>query len=142
MRTLLFFAFLALLTSCKQQNTQNAEPALVTETNVSAPRDTISEQTFLEWTHNWDSLGRAFTDTLLVEYFDMPLVDLAQTLGESPAEARFFHGLEDLGGGNYKAHIVLAGIDANGIVVGNYFDISQPCPPICKPPRPPKPPKN
>ena len=119
MRTLLFFTFFVLFMSCKQETSQTTEPA--TEAAVTVSQDTISPQTFLEWTSAWDSLGKAFSDTSLVQYF------------EDPSKARFYNGLEDKGNGHYEAHLVLTAVGRDGMDIGQYFDITQPCPPICKP---------
>lgn len=130
MRVLLFFGTLFLLIACKQESPQTSteEP----KNSVSVLQDTISEATFIEWTTNWDSLGGAFSDTLLVKYFDMPIIDLEETIGENPAEARYYMGLENLGGGHYEAHLILTGINSLGNVIGSYFDVTKPCPPLCK----------
>ena len=131
MRTLLFITFLILFLCCKQETAQTTEPA--TEAAVTVSKDTISPQTFQDWTTTWDSLGKAFSDTSLVQYFDMPVIDLKETLGEEPSKARFYNGLEDKGNGHYEAHLILTAVGRDGMDKGQYFDITQPCPPICKP---------
>jgi len=131
MRSLIFFICVFGMASCKQEATPTTDPAPVSV--ATGNQDTISQQTFLNWTTTWDSLGKAFTDTLLVQYFDMPVIDLKETLGENPSKARFYNGLEDKGKGHYEAHLILTAVGEDGKDKGQYFDITQPCPPICKP---------
>lgn len=130
MKVLLFLSFLVFVVSCKPE-VQPPVAEEVTPEATLAPKDTISPQTFLDWTNSWKVNGKGYIDTSLTLYHTMPVIDLEETIGETPVSARFYNGLEDLGGGHYKAHLILAGIDASGGVIGNYFDISNPCPADC-----------
>lgn len=132
MKNLMMILWAAILISCNQEKT----PSLTSTTSepaVNNYQDTISEQTFLAWTSNWSSFGLAYCDTAMVKYYDMPVIDLAEVLGEQPAGARFYNGLEDLGNQKYIAHLILAATDQDGKDKGPYFDITQPCPPLCGP---------
>lgn len=132
MRILLVFGLLSLLIACNEsQKPSNGDMAEKSKT--STPVDTISEETFLLWTGLWDSLGVAFTDTLLVRYYDMPIIDLLETIGEAPAGSRFYHGLKPLGNDKYEAHLILTATNASGQDFGLYYDITSPCPPLCRP---------
>lgn len=134
MRILILFIFFTMVMACKESQPVETEAEVAAEVEtetVSASSDTISRATFAEWKNNWDSLGRRFTDTLLIKYYDMPVIDLEQTLGENPAGARFYHGLKSLGNRKYEAHLVLTATNQRGEDVGSYFDVTKPCPPSC-----------
>ena len=135
MKTFAFFFLLIFLIACKQEapvaEVVADEPKTEDANTVATSQDTISKQTFLTWTTAWKTNGKAYTDTLLTLYYDMPIIDLEEVVGELPAKARFYHGLEDLGGGHYEAHLILVGVDASGSEVGQYFDVTKPCPPSC-----------
>lgn len=129
MKVLPILLVFLLFFSCNQENVR---PTLANQKEPKpTPVDTISNETFQQWTGLWDTLGKGFTDTLLVKYFDLPIIDLAEVLGETPAKSRFFNGLEDLGGGHYEPHLIVAGVDSVGQIVGPYFDVSSPCPYQC-----------
>lgn len=130
MKVLFILSAFVFFISCKQE----MQSPVVEETKPevsSTPRDTITKDTFLSWTNQWKMNGKGFTDTLLVRYYDMPVIDLVEVIGEAPAKARFFHGLENLGGGHYEPHLIVAGVDASGNVIEPYLDITKPCPTQC-----------
>jgi hypothetical protein len=131
MRIFILLIFTGLLFACKTETSNVAETAPQTNETLTVNQDTISEATFLAWTTNWQNHGRLFTDTSLVKYYSMPLIDLSETLNENPASARFYHGLDSLGNGAWEAKLILTGVDANGNNSGQYFDLSRPCPRHC-----------
>jgi hypothetical protein len=131
----------ATLISCSGEKKEMA-PEAVQEVVKSAVspilklEDTISTEKFNKWVAEWAKDGKKFSDTSLIQYFDLPLVDLQQVLGENAVSSRFFLGLEKKakdgkGKDNYEPHLLLAGVDAEGKVIDIYYDVSSPCPPIC-----------
>ena len=137
MKNLLFFVVLSVLFVLQACNNapKNTEETLVVEekTNTTNPIDTntISYATFQQWTALWDSLGTNYSDTALVKYYNFPIIDMAEFLGQSATKAYFYQGLQPLGSGKYMAHIILTGTNAKGDNIGKYYDVSRPCPPVC-----------
>ena len=55
---------------------------------------TVSQAQFDMWTAAWDSMGSNYSDTALVKYYTMPVVDLAAVLGREATIVRFYQGLK------------------------------------------------
>ena len=103
------------------------------------PDDVISASTFTTWVSNWNINGRGYTDTLLTEYFTLPLVDITEFSrykDSSVVAARFYLGLE-MTATDTMPHIMLVGVDSSGdplIDATNeqyIYDVSKPCPKMC-----------
>jgi hypothetical protein len=122
-----------LATSCNNAPKNSpAESTKESKTTVSpTDQDTISQATFIQWTTLWDSLGKAYSDTSLVKYYQFPIVDMAEFLGTSATKAYFYQGLEQKAPGKYEAHLILTGKDKDGNSIGKYYDVTVPCPPVC-----------
>lgn len=148
--TLIFsFALISIFTSCKEATENKAKPTTVIDddtTKQADPRDidTISCETFNDWTKRWRRKGQQFTaDNNVINYYDLPIEDLKEVIKEMPAGSRFFLGLDSsqTGGGKgvitYTPHLVVVGTDSNGEVLydpangQNIYDVSRPCPPYC-----------
>lgn len=123
------------LVSCNNapQNAAAETPTLVKTTVSPTNQDTISQATFTQWTTLWDSLGKKYSDTSLVKYYKFPMIDMAEFLGTNATNAFFYQGLEPLGPGKYRAHLILTGTDRNGNSILKFYDVSTPCPPNCGP---------
>lgn len=141
---------LAFLFVCCSSSTEDTSTETITEkatsvvetlTNVTAYqttlKDTISVKTFNLWKKTWKDSSRHWLDTTSLEYFDMPLVDLSETLGEKGvANARFYMGLE-VNGKGYLPKLMLVGADSTGKSMmnpkkGQYiYDLTKACPPFC-----------
>lgn len=106
------------------------KPAVTSEPGIDA--DTITQAQFEQWTSAWDSLGVNYSDTALVAYYTMPVVDLAALLGERAKGVRFYQGLEPLSPGHWVAHLIAVGLDEKKVIIPKYYDYSNPCPPICE----------
>ena len=124
------------LFACQQPATADANPDKKANpyARVLNPKDTISLKKFQDWTQNWAKLGGTWASQNELTYFQMPLIDLTETLGEQPAFARFYMGL-DTTTRPYTPHLLLVGendkkqpmIDPRA---GNYvYDVTNPCPP-------------
>ena len=99
---------------------------------VTLDADTISQAQFDMWTAAWDSMGSNYSDTALVKYYTMPVVDLAAVLGERATGVRFYQGLEVIAPGQLKAHLIAVGLDESKTIIPKYYDYSNPCPPYCQ----------
>ncbi|MBK7788133.1 MAG: hypothetical protein IPN73_17795 [Saprospiraceae bacterium] len=111
---------------------ENQTPKPDIKSNVGLDADTISQAQFNAWTAAWDSLGSNYSDTALVKYYTMPIVDLAAVLGERASGVRFYQGLEEVSPGHWMAHLVAVGLDEKKAIIPKYYDYSNPCPPICE----------
>ncbi len=111
---------------------QPPKPKEEVDTEIKIDADTISQETFDQWTAAWDSLGANYSDTLLVRYYNMRLVNLVAVLGEKAEGVRFYQGLEEVSPGNWIAHLIAVGTDANRQIIPKYFDYTTPCPPSCE----------
>lgn len=125
-------AFLA-FSSPSSNNTKTDNFDLEEQTTVT---DTISINTFRQWTHNWKLYGKNYTQILLTEYFTMPKNNFVQILATNPASIRGHMGL-DTTTNPYTAHLIVVGVDANGqdmVDYNNglyYYDFSDACPINC-----------
>jgi len=99
---------------------------------VTLDADTISQAQFDMWTAAWEAMGANYSDTALVKYYTMPVVDLAAVLGERATGVRFYQGLEELAPGQLKAHLIAVGLDEKKAIIPKYYDYTNPCPPICQ----------
>jgi Tfp pilus assembly protein PilX len=138
----LFFCVLCtflFLISCGETKKPEAVEEAVSEVKAdttNSAQDTISLAKFNKWTNAWVQGGQAYTATTLTRYYTMPVIDLAEVLGETPAAARFYQGLDTSVTPNVP-HLLLVGVDANGndmldYSAGQYvYDVSHPCPPKC-----------
>ncbi len=139
---LLGLVILTLLSSCKQISSGKTEKEKTeNETHMEkvmtlAATDTISVAKFNSWVGAWISNGREYTDSVLLRYFTMPLVDLTQVLGETPSSSRFYFGL-DTTGSSPVPHLLLVGVDSLGkdMIDPNknqfIYDVTRPCPAFC-----------
>lgn len=119
------------LASCSPAS-DNQIPKPDIKSNVGLDADTISQAQFDAWTVAWDSLGSNYSDTALVKYYTMPIVDLAAVLGSKASGVRFYQGLEPLSAGHWVAHLIAVGLDQDKAIIPKYYDYSNPCPPICE----------
>ena len=103
------------------------------------PDDVITPSTFTTWVTNWNVNGRGYTDTVLTEYFTMPLIDITEFtryLDTSVVAARFYMGLE-MTATDTMPHIMLVGVDSDGNPLiddanNQYiYDVTKPCPTLC-----------
>lgn len=128
----LCFIFIISISSCKEKPKEAAETMVAEAASPAVVVDTISLAQFNAWTNRWLRKGEAYTDTSLVRFFDMPVIDLSDVLTQNPASARFYMGLDSLGTNAYLPHIVLVGTDASGQNnLSRIYDMSRPCPPRC-----------
>ena len=114
-----------------------AEVEKVEDSPKVTVQDTISLKNFNTWTADWKSSGVSFTNTTLLEYFTMDLVDLSEVLNDpQAAEARFYLGLDKSKTPN-EPHLILVAVDSNGKNLLDYsagyyaYDMTRPCPPAC-----------
>lgn len=127
---------LSIFYSCDNATKKVNEESKQESVAVTSTTDTISLATFESWRGAWESNGQAFTETTLIKYFTMPLVDLTEVIGEAPSESRFYLGLDTTKTPN-EPHLLLVGVDANGndmldYAAGQYvYDVTAPCPPKC-----------
>ncbi len=125
------FTGIFLFNACTNKNNVASTTSEQNDSKVAIQTDTISPEQFRLWTNNWDSLGRYYSDTSLVKYYKMPILDLKEVLAENAASALYYQGLEPLGNNKYQAHLILCGVDSKGMIINRYFDVSLPCPPTC-----------
>lgn len=111
---------------------ENQIPKPDIKSNVGLDADTISQAQFDAWTAAWDSLGSNYSDTALVKYYTMPIVDLAAVLGSKASGVRFYQGLESLSAGHWTAHLIAVGLDQDKAIIPKYYDYTSPCPPQCQ----------
>lgn len=111
---------------------EESKPKTEITSNVGVDADTISQAQFDAWTMAWDSLGSNYSDTALVMYYNMPIVDLAAVLGERAKGVRFYQGLEEVSPGHWMAHLIAVGLDEKKAIIPQYYDYSTPCPPSCQ----------
>ncbi len=111
---------------------ENQIPKPDIKSNVGLDADTISQAQFDAWTAAWDSLGSNYSDTALVKYYTMPIVDLAAVLGSKASGVRFYQGLEPLSAGHWVAHLIAVGLDQDKAIIPKYYDYTSPCPPQCQ----------
>ncbi len=138
----LFFSalctFLFLIACGETKKPEVVEEAVseVKADTTNSAQDTISLAKFNTWTNAWVQGGQAYTATTLTRYYTMPVIDLAEVLGETPAAARFYQGLDTSVTPNVP-HLLLVGVDASGndmldYSAGQYvYDVTHPCPPKC-----------
>lgn len=111
------------------------------ETNLTTPLsevDTISLATYNSWVEGWKVKGQGFTDTMLLEYFTMPIIDLQEFATHDNAEARFVLGM-DTTLYPIEAHLMLVGVDSLGQTIlpstrtpnAKIYDFTKPCPKYC-----------
>lgn len=124
------------LFACDSTATADTSKKVDSSQRVLQPKDTISLKKFQDWTKNWETMGGEWASQNELRYFQMPLIDLTETLGEKPAFARFYMAL-DTTTRPYTPHLLLVGendkrqpmIDPRA---GNYvYDVTMPCPPGC-----------
>ena len=111
---------------------ENQIPKPDIKSNVGLDADTISQAQFDAWTAAWDSLGSNYSDTALVKYYTMPIVDLAAVLGSKASGVRFYQGLEPLSAGHWVAHLIAVGLYQDKAIIPKYYDYTSPCPPQCQ----------
>ena len=130
------FVFLTLF-ACLSKPTEKTDTSKTISHRVLAVQDTISLQKFDLWKNNWAAHGQQWSCDNRLDYFQMPLIDLAQTLGEQPIAGRYYMGL-DMSTKPYTPHILLVGVNEQQLPMidyrqGNYvYDVSRPCPPDCE----------
>ncbi len=130
------FLFLIACGETKKPEVVEEAVAEVKADTTNSTQDTISLAKFNTWTNAWVQGGQAYTATTLTRYYTMPVIDLSEVLGETPAAARFYQGL-DVSVTPNVPHLLLVGVDANGndmldYSAGQYvYDVSRPCPPKC-----------
>lgn len=146
MKCLIIFLCLSctiLFVACTEKPATTPETVtevMVTETPRPAnlykptPKDTISKATFDLWVKNWEKgLGKNPV-TKTIKYFNMPIIDYSELLGELPTSSRLYLGIDESVVPNMP-HIMLVGVDSLGNNMtsqsGKIYDISQPCPPAC-----------
>ncbi len=99
--------------------------------------DTIDLATYNSWVEGWKVKGQGFTDTMLLEYFTMPMVDLREYARHPSAAARLVLGM-DTTVYPMEAHIMLLSTDLNKEPIlpplANIYDLTTPCPKTCYPP--------
>ena len=76
-------------------------------------------------------MGSNYSDTALVKYYTMPVVDLAAVLGEG-YRCAILSGLGSDCSGQLKAHLIAVGLDESKTIIPKYYDYSNPCPPYCQ----------
>ncbi len=131
---LVLFLFVTFYACNNAPKSSVEEVSAATKSTVSPTfQDTISQATFTQWTQLWDSLGSNYSDTSLVKFYKLPIIDMSEFLTLNAKTALFYQGLESLGAGKYEAHLVLTGLDSRGNNIGKYFDVTQPCPRFCGP---------
>ncbi|MBP6398990.1 MAG: hypothetical protein KA340_13990 [Saprospiraceae bacterium] len=111
---------------------EDSKPKTEIKSNLGIDADTISQAQFDAWTAAWDSLGSNYSDTALVKYYTMPIVDLAAVLGSKASGVRFYQGLEPLSAGHWVAHLIAVGLDQDKAIIPKFYDYSYPCPPTCE----------
>ncbi len=135
--TLLFcvlFSFISLLIiSCKETPQIDVKD----KDSVFVDKNKLTPRQYREWKGRWDRKGVEYTDSVLTEYFTMPLIDLTEFATEgNHFAARFVLGLDSTVTG-LTPHIMLVGVDNLGAskvppyAVGNIYDVTKPCPFLC-----------
>jgi hypothetical protein len=101
--------------------------------------DTISDSVYYAWKGAWEDNGQEYTDSVLTEYFTMPLIDLTEfnSNGQNHVAARFVLGLDTTIIPNMP-HLMLVGVDSAGKSMvppyapnGLIYDVTRPCPELC-----------
>jgi len=132
----LFVVIIACGDNKKGAETEEGIETTETDTASISITDTISLAKFMTWTNAWIQYGQAYTATTLTKYYTMPVIDLTEVLGETPAAARFHQGLDTSVTPNVP-HLLLVGVDTSGNDMLNYsagqyvYDVTHPCPPKC-----------
>ena len=129
---LIFVCGILLCFSCNQDSGSRSGLTLLSEV------DTIDLATYNSWVDGWKVKGQGFTDTMLLEYFTMPLIDLQEFALEDKAEARFVLGM-DTTLYPIEAHLMLVGVDSSGQTIlpstrtpnAKIYDFTRPCPKFC-----------
>lgn len=135
----------AFLTSCNQTSSKVEESDVKSDV-VDAPqpvnlytvteKDIISRKKFELWTKNWTRGNGKVAATNNIRFFNMPIIDLSEVLGELPASSRFYLGLDDTVTPP-EPHLMLVGVDKDGnnmidpLKSQFIFDVTRPCPPSC-----------
>ncbi|HRG22052.1 MAG TPA: hypothetical protein PLQ57_13515 [Saprospiraceae bacterium] len=128
---LIYLGLILAVASCTPAS-ENQIPKPDIKSNVGLDADTISQAQFDAWTAAWDSLGSNYSDTALVKYYTMPILDLAAVLGSKASGVRFYQGLESLSAGHWTAHLIAVGLDQDKAIIPKYYDYTSPCPPQCQ----------
>ena len=129
---LIFICGILLCFSCKQDSDTRSGLTSLSEV------DTIDLATYNSWVEGWKVKGQGFTDTMLLEYFTMPLIDLQEFALEDKSEARFVLGM-DTTLYPIEAHLMLVGVDSLGHTIlpsprtpnAKIYDFTRPCPRYC-----------
>lgn len=124
-----------LFNSCKQAPETKSNLKSLTEV------DTIDLATYNSWIEGWKVKGQGFTDTMLLEYFTMPLIDLEEFVTHSESAARFVLGM-DTSAVPIEPHLMLVGVDSLNVPIlpsirtpnAKIYDVTTPCPKLCYPP--------
>lgn len=130
-----FFATCLLISSCAPKETSKNKTSELTLTQ----KNTISQGKYNNWTGAWQDVGAEYTDTMLTQYFTMPLIDLTEfETDTNHVAARYVLGM-DTTVTPMMPHLMLVGVDANGISIipangypnASIYDLTLPCPQLC-----------
>lgn len=135
-KTLTVITCICVLLICACNNTS---PVEATNLVKLKQKDTIDYATYQNWQGAWMSQGKYYTDSVLTEYFTMPLIDLSEfAKQQNHVAARYILGLDTMVI-PHMPHLMLVGVDSLGQSMlpttpsSTYqiYDVTIPCPKFC-----------
>ena len=128
---LLFVVMIAFFIACDSKTKKTVEEEPSTPKTTTDSLDLISRSQFNQWVKGWRDNDSAYIDTSRMTYFNVPIVDFEDMLGESADSVRAYIGLESLGSDNYAPHIMFVGMVNGSPNFDIIADYSHTCPPWC-----------